>query len=138
MSKEERGAKRLCEECGNKFYDLNKNPIICPVCSTPFVLAKPKTETKAAAKEAPKEVVESEEDLTTTDESAPEIVSLDDAAAEEAGADDEDEDAKLVDLGDEDDEIPDDDADADVFLEEEDDDGSDVTGIVGSVDDEET
>lgn len=26
------GAKRTCHGCGARFYDLNKNPIVCPKC----------------------------------------------------------------------------------------------------------
>jgi uncharacterized protein (TIGR02300 family) len=37
----ERGAKRTCQnpECGSRFYDLNRDPIICPICNTAFVIA---------------------------------------------------------------------------------------------------
>ena len=31
-----RGLKRLCSECGSRFYDFNKRPIICPSCETEF------------------------------------------------------------------------------------------------------
>ena len=36
MAKPEWGIKRTCQECGKKFYDLNKSPIICPSCGTEF------------------------------------------------------------------------------------------------------
>jgi uncharacterized protein (TIGR02300 family) len=34
--KAQRGTKRMCQnpECGSRFYDLNRDPITCPVCST--------------------------------------------------------------------------------------------------------
>ncbi|MBO0711819.1 MAG: TIGR02300 family protein, partial [Acetobacteraceae bacterium] len=32
MAKAELGTKRLCANCGAKFYDLNKDPIVCPKC----------------------------------------------------------------------------------------------------------
>ncbi|MCQ2914565.1 MAG: TIGR02300 family protein [Alphaproteobacteria bacterium] len=32
MSKPEWGTKRTCVECGEQFYDLNKDPIECPHC----------------------------------------------------------------------------------------------------------
>ncbi|MBC7101759.1 MAG: TIGR02300 family protein, partial [Parvibaculum sp.] len=32
MSKPELGTKRDCPSCGAKFYDLNKNPVVCPKC----------------------------------------------------------------------------------------------------------
>lgn len=31
-----RGLKRICTNCGNRFYDLNKRPITCPSCNTEF------------------------------------------------------------------------------------------------------
>ena len=30
------GLKRICQSCGEKYYDLNKDPIICPNCGTEF------------------------------------------------------------------------------------------------------
>ena len=36
MAKPELGTKRQCAGCGAKFYDLLKNPIVCPKCSTAF------------------------------------------------------------------------------------------------------
>ena len=32
MSKPEWGTKRICVQCGERFYDLNKDPIKCPNC----------------------------------------------------------------------------------------------------------
>ncbi len=34
------GTKRLCIGCSAKFYDLGKNPIVCPTCETVFVVPK--------------------------------------------------------------------------------------------------
>lgn len=30
------GKKRVCENCATRFYDLKKNPIICPICSQKY------------------------------------------------------------------------------------------------------
>jgi len=30
------GTKRICQNCGTKFYDLQREPIICPKCQTEF------------------------------------------------------------------------------------------------------
>ncbi len=40
-SKAERGTKRTCQNgsCGSRFYDLNRDPIVCPICSSPYVIA---------------------------------------------------------------------------------------------------
>ena len=32
MAKPELGTKRLCSGCGAKYYDLSKDPIVCPKC----------------------------------------------------------------------------------------------------------
>ncbi|HYN38112.1 MAG TPA: TIGR02300 family protein [Rhodospirillales bacterium] len=34
MAKVEWGTKRTCHSCGARFYDLRREPIVCPVCST--------------------------------------------------------------------------------------------------------
>jgi len=42
-TKAERGTKRTCQnpECGSRFYDLNRDPIVCPTCQTAFKLSMP-------------------------------------------------------------------------------------------------
>lgn len=37
----ERGTKRSCQnpECDSRFYDLNRDPIICPMCNTVYAIA---------------------------------------------------------------------------------------------------
>ena len=52
-TKEARGTKRTCQnpECGSRFYDLNRDPIVCPICQSVYKLA---TAPQAAA-EAPVE-----------------------------------------------------------------------------------
>jgi uncharacterized protein (TIGR02300 family) len=34
MSKPEWGTKRICHSCGARFYDMSRQPIVCPKCST--------------------------------------------------------------------------------------------------------
>jgi uncharacterized protein (TIGR02300 family) len=41
VTKLELGTKRVCGSCNSKFYDLNKDPIVCPACATVFVPPKP-------------------------------------------------------------------------------------------------
>lgn len=36
MTKPEWGLKRLCPSCGTRYYDMRKNPPVCPSCSTVF------------------------------------------------------------------------------------------------------
>lgn len=116
VARPELGTKRVCLDCGSKYYDLNRDPITCPKCGTIFEVAKP----------APAEVAEIEE---------PE-----DAATEESGAD-ENEEAEVISLEDADAEqassievpdLDDDDSgdDADVFLDDEEDEESlDAIGL---------
>ena len=37
----ERGTKRTCQnpECGERFYDLNRDPIACPICNSVYAIA---------------------------------------------------------------------------------------------------
>jgi uncharacterized protein (TIGR02300 family) len=41
VSKPELGIKRLCANCGAKFYDLHTDPIVCPKCASVFVPPAP-------------------------------------------------------------------------------------------------
>lgn len=128
MTKAELGIKRLCPNCGAKYYDLNKDPILCPRCGTAF--EPPVAKSRAQAKAA-----EIEEEETETEAAAPaEFVSLEEADEEtsESGA-------VKTDLGDDDDEeIEGDDDSDDTFLaDDEDEEDDDVTDIIGNVDEDE-
>ena len=77
MAKPELGAKRQCQNCGAKFFDLNKEPIVCPKCGTIFQgVARAE---RAAAK------VEVEEDEAIAPAGV-ELVSLDEVEASEEKA----------------------------------------------------
>src|ERR1700741_5030537 len=41
LAKSALGTKRICSGCAAKFYDLGKDPIVCPTCETVFVIPKP-------------------------------------------------------------------------------------------------
>lgn len=120
-----RGTKRICQNCGSKFYDLNRDEIVCPVCNTVFQ----HDNTGARATLSGNAVEDDDDDIVVAAPSNVELVSLEDAET--------DDDADIPDLeGDELVEIDDDDADLgddeEAFIEVEDDDsGDDVTGIVG-------
>jgi len=107
----DRGTKRTCQnsECGARFYDLNRNPIVCPICSSKYVIAHSPVASAAVVPEekAPRKVKKSE---------------FEPAAEAEA------EDLVDVETDDEADTVADD-AD-ETFLEEEEDDGN-VSDIVG-------
>lgn len=140
MIKDKRGTKRLCESCGKKFYDLGREPIVCPLCETAFIIEKPKPKPKPKAKPAPEpapapadKAAEPQADAVPAPKDdapspQPEFVSLEDAAGEEEG----DDEAKLADLGDDEADIPPDE-NQDVFIEDDEEDGeSNVTEIIGT------
>src|SRR5205823_7798487 len=36
VAKPEWGTKRICPSCGARYYDLMRDPVVCPKCTTPF------------------------------------------------------------------------------------------------------
>jgi uncharacterized protein (TIGR02300 family) len=118
-----RGTKRVCQSCGSKFYDLNRDPITCPICHAVFQQQEIRGGKAAPAGNA---VEEDDEDLVAAPAGAVEIVSLDEAGEEGELPDLEESD--LVEIEDEDTDLK---ADDEAFIEVEEDDGGDVSGIVG-------
>ena len=92
MAKPEWGTKRRCTNCATVFYDLKKDPIICPRCQTvhqPELLLKPRRgrpEEKVVPK--PKPVPEEAEVVVATEEAAEEEDFIEDAS--ELGEDEDD------------------------------------------------
>jgi uncharacterized protein (TIGR02300 family) len=113
VAKPELGAKRQCQNCGAKFFDMNKDPIVCPKCGTIFQ-GTARTE-RAAAK------VEVEEDEVVAPAGV-ELVSLDEVEAiEEKAAEPAAEDVDVE----EGEAEPD-----DPFIEAEEEDEDDVTNLI--------
>ncbi|MGE3712603.1 MAG: FYDLN acid domain-containing protein [Hyphomicrobiaceae bacterium] len=112
-TKAERGTKRTCQnsDCGARFYDLHRTPIICPICESEYVIASAPASIEPVA-EAPKPNKEfaDTEALSANEDTEVEA---------EALADLETDDESVAAEGDE------------TFLEEEED-GGDVSGIIGS------
>jgi uncharacterized protein (TIGR02300 family) len=127
VAKPELGTKRLCAGCGAKFYDLNKDPITCPKCGTVYevVVVAPRGRPDAAAARAQAaQVAEAEPETNEA-----EFVSLEEADAEVEGgakksAAEGGEDVEDVEVegGDEDD---------NTFIEETEEEDTDVTEIIG-------
>jgi uncharacterized protein (TIGR02300 family) len=117
LAKPELGSKRQCQNCGAKFFDLNKDPIVCPKCGTVFQVL-------AAARARPAAKAEEEEDTEVVTPPGVEVVSLDEVEAGE-------EKAAIEPVGDDID-VEEDDAEApdDPFLEEEEEDDDDVTNLI--------
>lgn len=114
-TKQDRGTKRTCQngDCGARFYDLNHSPIVCPICgskysiaSSPMAVAAAKQEEKAPRKVKKEVFVE------------PTVAAEAEPASEDALADVE-ADTTVAEGEDE------------TFLEEEEEDGGDVTNIIG-------
>ena len=108
-TKAQRGTKRTCQntECGSRFYDLGRNPIVCPICQTVYQLnVAPAQVVTAAPAPAPKRPApKPAEALIEGEEDALPAIEGDDEAV--AGPEDE------------------------TFLEAEEEDGSDMTNIIG-------
>lgn len=117
--KAERGTKRTCQSnaCGARFYDLNRDPATCPICGTVYELSAAPAAVAAAApapKSAdPRKAAKKPLFPVEKPEDAPE------AEGEEALVAIEDEEATA---GAEEDET---------FLEEEEEDGADMSNIIG-------
>jgi uncharacterized protein (TIGR02300 family) len=137
VAKPELGTKRLCSNCGAKFYDLSKDPIVCPKCHTVMELAavsaRARPETVAAARAA---TPAPEEEVVAPEVADAEFVSLEEADAEAQGKKPgegeaiegaEEEEVDLEDEG----------MDDATFIEEQEEGDEDVTDIIGDVDDEE-
>ena len=122
-TKAERGTKRTCQntECGSRFYDLNRDPITCPVCGTIYALAVSGAAIAAAAPAAA-------EKAATRKATVKKPVYPVEGAKPEDAPEAEGDDALAAVEGDEEPAAGDDD---ETFLEEEEEDGSDMTGIIG-------
>ena len=103
LAKPEWGTKRICHSCGTRFYDLLRDPIVCPSCGTQFdpeallrtrrsrsvvserepVAAEP----EAPEAEAPEEEIEVEAEAE--EEAAEEEEGEDAAVEEDAGEEEE-------------------------------------------------
>ena len=130
MSKPARGTKRVCPSCGARFYDLNRTPIVCPVCQSIYQVTPPPPPPRRWGRAQPAEarkVEDQEADAPVLE--GPEIVSLDEAEEGTSQVPAE-EDEEIVDLGEEAAEIPAGD-DENAFLEEEEEGEADVSDIVG-------
>ncbi len=119
VTKPELGNKHQCQNCGTKFFDLNKNPITCPTCGTVVhAVALSRVVQRAT-------VVDDEE---VDPEAAADIVSLQDVEpGDDKGTPDVDDEVELED----------EEAD-ETFLAEEEEDNDDVSDLIdGDLEDDE-
>ena len=115
MPKPELGTKRQCQNCGAKFFDLAKDPIVCPKCGTVYQVASMPARSSARGKAA-------EEDEPEVETAEAELVPLEEADAVE--------DEKVAAVLPEDDVEIEEEEPADVFLEEEEEDSDDVSTLI--------
>ena len=89
--KAKRGTKRVCGGCGAKFYDLNRDPAICPLCETVFEIKKPEPKPKKAPvkEEKPVEKPKAEGEETIL-EAEDELIDIDDADEPITASEDDD------------------------------------------------
>ncbi|HYD16139.1 MAG TPA: TIGR02300 family protein [Hyphomicrobium sp.] len=115
-TKQARGTKRTCQsnECGARFYDLNRDPITCPICGSLYELASSPLALAAAGEEKSSrrsrkaDFVEKVAPEASADAEGDEaLVELEDGEATTAADEDE------------------------TFLEEEEEEGGDVSNIIG-------
>ena len=93
MAKPEWGTKRICPNCGARYYDLQKDPPVCPSCGRTFdpeALLKSRRARPAPVEEVVKKIpAESEDDEEAVEAGEAELEEADD----EVAVDDLEEDA---------------------------------------------
>jgi uncharacterized protein (TIGR02300 family) len=128
VAKAELGTKRLCANCGAKFYDLNKDPIHCPKCDTVYevvqVVSRARPEPAPVVPRPPAPV----EEVAVPEPQEIETVSLEEADAEAQGAKkpataEPEIEEEEVEIGET--------IDDDTFIEEQEEEDADVTDIIG-------
>jgi uncharacterized protein (TIGR02300 family) len=129
VAKPELGTKRLCGNCGAKFYDLNKDPIVCPKCATVMALAA------VTARARPEVARAAEEEVGAPETADAEFVSLEEADAEAQGK--KTAEGEVIEGAEDDVELEDEGMDDATFIEEQEEGDEDVTDIIGEVNDEE-
>ncbi len=107
----DRGTKRTCQnsDCSARFYDLNRNPIVCPICGSKYAIAHAPVSSFAPAEEkVPRKVkkpefepaaaaeAETEEALVDVDTDETEAATTDDA--DETFLEEEEEDGNVADI----------------------------------------
>jgi uncharacterized protein (TIGR02300 family) len=111
VAKPEWGTKRICPSCGTRYYDLLRDPVICPKCSTPYdpeAFLKSRRTRPAAPVEKELEPVGADEldtELETEDADVAEEEEEEAAPLEEAEEEDEELLEDASDLGEDEDDM---------------------------------
>jgi uncharacterized protein (TIGR02300 family) len=131
VAKPELGTKRLCGNCAAKFYDLGKDPIVCPKCHTVLQLAA----LTSRSRPEPARAQAAAEEAVVPETPEAEFVSLEEADAEVEGK--KLPEGEAVDGADEEIELEDEQLDDAAFIEEQEEGDDDVADIIGDVENEE-
>jgi uncharacterized protein (TIGR02300 family) len=127
VAKPDLGTKRLCASCSTKFYDLNKDPIHCPKCGAVYQVVQASTRGRPDPAPAAARAAAPAEEAATPEPQDAEFVSLEEADAEAQGAKKPVEGAEV-----EEEEVEiDESLDDATFIEEQEEEDSDVTDIIG-------
>jgi uncharacterized protein (TIGR02300 family) len=89
-----RGTKRTCQnaDCGSRFYDLARDPITCPICSTVYELARQALQaTQAPQRKVARPAAPKKFDVEEVKPAAPEdeLAAVGDAEEPAAGEEDD-------------------------------------------------
>ena len=113
MAKPEWGVKRACLACGTRFYDMRKDPIVCPSCGANFdveTIFRPRR-SRAPADEpaaASTAAAEPSKEAANDDDIDKELAALADDSMVDDDSDDDDDSAleDTSDLADDDSDVP--------------------------------
>ena len=92
MAKPEWGTKRICPSCGTRYYDLMREQVVCPKCSTPY---DPEAFLKAR-RSRPVAPVEKELAPVGDDVETEDVETVEDDEAVPLAAGDEEEEEELI------------------------------------------
>jgi uncharacterized protein (TIGR02300 family) len=130
--KAERGTKRVCQSCGSKFYDLNRDPIVCPACQSVYQTSAPSSRAAAGGNN-----LDADDDaVLDAGRTGLEFVPLDEVAAGEGEDLPEIEGDEIGDVPEDEDGALDPGGEEEPFLEAEDEGEADMSGFVGGGKDE--
>jgi uncharacterized protein (TIGR02300 family) len=94
MAKPELGEKHTCVSCGTRFFDLGKQPAVCPKCGIEQPAEQPRLKRSAPLPEEQKKIVKPVVDGDEIDVEVPDDADDEDILAD---ADDLDDDADVID-----------------------------------------
>ena len=88
------GIKRMCLSCGKRFYDMQRNPIVCPSCDALFEISPPARTRRPRAAPEPEPAVAAEapigDNVAAPGEDAEKVASETDGTEDIAEAEEKD------------------------------------------------